>query len=99
VHDARFDPAWIDWIGFAAHKPATEDYVPLVPWFAVVAIGVALGGWWRRSGFALPRALQQLDWAPARALRWLGRWPLTVYLLHQPVLMGVLWAVKSALEP
>ena len=96
VHDARFDPAWVDWIGLAAHKPATEDYVPLVPWFGVIAIGVGLAGLWGRRGFAVPRSWQRLDSTPARALRWLGQWPLTIYLVHQPILMGVLFVVRGA---
>ncbi|HEY4038325.1 MAG TPA: heparan-alpha-glucosaminide N-acetyltransferase [Burkholderiaceae bacterium] len=97
VHDARFDPAWVSWIGLVAHKPATEDYVPLLPWFGVVAIGVGLAGIWRRRGFSVPPLLQRLDSAPARGLQWMGRWPLTIYLVHQPILMGVLFAVRSAL--
>jgi uncharacterized membrane protein len=97
VQDERFDPAWADWIGFAAHKPPTEDYVPLVPWLGVVAIGIALGWRWCQSGFALPRPLLGLDSTPARGLRWLGSWPLTIYLVHQPILMGLLWLVKAAL--
>ena len=26
-----------------SHKPATEDYVPVIPWFGVVLIGIFLG--------------------------------------------------------
>lgn len=96
VHDARFDPAWVSWIGLAAHKPATEDYVPLVPWFGLVAIGIGLAALWRKRGFAVPAFLQGLQAAPARALRWLGRWPLTIYLVHQPILMAVLFVVRDA---
>jgi uncharacterized membrane protein len=94
VRDARFDPPWLDWIGLAAHKPATEDYVPLLPWFGVVAIGVGLARLWQRRGLALPRSWQRLDSAPARALRWMGRWPLTIYLVHQPIMMGALALVR-----
>ncbi len=99
VHDARFDPAWVSWIGLVAHKPGTEDYVPLLPWFGVVAIGIGLAWMWRQRGFAVPLSLQRLDSAPARALRWLGRWPLTIYLAHQPIMMGVLFVVHSASAP
>jgi uncharacterized membrane protein len=94
VHDARFDPPWASWIGLAAHKPATEDYVPLLPWFGVVAIGIGLAAMWRGHSFAVPSPLRRLQSAPARALRWLGRWPLTIYLVHQPVMMGVLSVVR-----
>jgi uncharacterized membrane protein len=97
VHDARFDPVWASWIGLVAHKPATEDYVPILPWFGLVAIGIGLAGFWRQRRFAVPRSLQRLDSAPARALRWIGRWPLTIYLAHQPILMGVLFGMHSAL--
>jgi uncharacterized membrane protein len=95
LHDARFDPPWLSWIGLVAHKPATEDYVPLLPWFGVVAIGIGLAWMWRQRNFVLPPSWQRLDSAPARTLRWLGQWPLTIYLVHQPILMGVLFAVRS----
>lgn len=96
VHDAHFDPRWASWIGLAAHKPATEDYVPLLPWMGAVAIGIGLAELWRLRGYPVPEALRSLDSAPARALRWLGRWPLTVYLVHQPILMGILFGLHRA---
>jgi len=96
VQDARFDPPWASWIGMAAHKPATEDYVPLLPWFGAFALGIGLAAAWRGRGYALARPLQRLDSAPALALRWLGRWPLTIYLVHQPIMMAVLFLVHRA---
>jgi peptidoglycan/LPS O-acetylase OafA/YrhL len=33
--------------------------------------------------------------AVLRALTWLGRWPLSYYMLHQPVLIGLLTAWVS----
>jgi uncharacterized membrane protein len=96
VHDARFDPPALSWLGMAAHKPATEDYVPVLPWIGVVAAGIGLASLWQRAGLRLPSAFAGPHGPVARALLFLGRWPLTVYLLHQPILMGVLSAVRAA---
>jgi uncharacterized membrane protein len=94
VRDPAFNPTPLNVIGLVTVKPRTEDYVPLLPWIGVVLIGVALGAVWRRHGFALAPALRRLNEAPPRWLVFLGVWSLMVYLLHQPVLMGILWLVR-----
>jgi uncharacterized membrane protein len=93
-HEAFNAPA-ASWIGFAAQKPSTEDYVPLAPWLGVVLIGTGLGALWRQRDFAVAAPLAAVNSAPPRLLVLLGRWPLTIYLLHQPVLMSLLYAVKA----
>lgn len=82
-------------VGFAPQKPRTEDYVPLFPWIGVVLVGIGAASLWQRHGFAIAPALQWLNAAPPRLLVLLGTWALTVYLAHQPVLMGLLWLVKQ----
>jgi uncharacterized membrane protein len=96
VKDPAFNPTPLNVIGLVTVKPRTEDYVPLLPWLGVVLIGVALGTVWRRNGFALAPALRKLNEAPPRWLVFFGVWSLTVYLLHQPVLMGILWVVSRS---
>lgn len=82
-------PGW-NALGFISRLPVTEDYVPLLPWLGVMWWGVAAGRW------ALAHRPHWLgaDDAPAsgakRGLVLLGRWSLSYYLLHQPVLMGLL---------
>ncbi len=100
VHFAVFDTNAWSWIGFAAHKPATEDFVPVLPWIGVVLLGMAAGAMWRRGGFTVPRALHFAD-APrglGRVPAFLGRWPLTVYMTHQPILFGSLLLLRSILK-
>ena len=80
-------------LGFVSRLPVTEDYVPLLPWLGVMWWGVAAGQWALRRR---PQWLGAAD-APATGLRRglavLGRWSLSYYLLHQPVLIGGLTAV------
>jgi uncharacterized membrane protein len=65
-------------------KPATEDYVPLLPWFGLVLIGLWLGRW---AVGAWPGAWNAaLAGAAGRSLAWAGRHSLAVYMLHQPIL-------------
>lgn len=85
------DRAW-NWLGLVSRKPRTEDYVPLIPWLGVMWWGAAAGQWvleTRRS--LVSRPLPTF----AAPLSWLGRWSLTWYMLHQPVMIGLLMAVKS----
>lgn len=89
VEIPAMNPKWIDWIGLVSVKPVTEDYVPLLPWLGVVLLGMALGAWWRRQQFAQPAWMQNLR--PPRALLWLGRHSLLVYLMHQPILFGLFY--------
>lgn len=92
VQHSFFDTRWTDWIGLVTHKPITEDYVPLLPWLGVAWWGLAAGQWvlarrraWLTS--ALP--------APLAPLAVLGRWSLSFYMLHQPVLIGLLSALVA----
>ena len=85
-----FDARWLNWLGLVTHKPFTEDYVPVFPWLGVMCWGLALGQWLlRRQRAWLAVALS----GPMRGLALMGRWSLSYYLLHQPVMMGglMLW--------
>jgi uncharacterized membrane protein len=82
---------WLNWIGFISRKPVTEDYVPLLPWLGVLWWGTATGQELLRKRAnilqgAIPRA--------AAPLAWLGRWSLSWYMLHQPLLIGMLMLVR-----
>jgi uncharacterized membrane protein len=83
-----FDSKTLSWLGLASVKPVTEDYVPVLPWMAVIWWGMALG----QSAPVRSTLAQFVAQATSglRSLAWLGRWSLTWYMLHQPVLMGIL---------
>lgn len=85
-------------LGFISRLPITEDYVPLLPWLGVMWWGMAAGRWTLEHR---PAWLGSTD-APAsglkRGLVVLGRWSLIYYLLHQPVMLGLiagaLWLLR-----
>ncbi len=79
-----------NWIGWIAHKPRTEDYVPVLPWIGVMWWGMAAGRWMLRGR---PAWVQGPMPRGAGPLAWLGRWSLSWYMLHQPVMIGVLMGV------
>ncbi|MBW8830981.1 MAG: DUF1624 domain-containing protein [Burkholderiales bacterium] len=92
VHHPFFDSRLTNWAGLITHRPATEDYVPVLPWLGVMWWGMAAGQWVlarRREWLTgqLPRGL--------RPLAVLGRWSLSFYMLHQPVFIGILMAVQT----
>jgi uncharacterized membrane protein len=80
-----FDAPWWYWLGLSTEVPPAPDYVPLLPWFAAVLAGMAIGR-------ALPEPAPRTAPLPIRALAAMGRRSLAIYLLHQPVLLGLLFA-------
>ena len=87
LQDPLFDTRLTNWIGLVTRKPVTEDYVPLLPWIGVAWWGFAAGRW------VLARCPSLATGSVPGALRplaVLGRWSLSFYMLHQPLLIGAL---------
>lgn len=87
---------WLDWLGLHTRLYAPLDYFPLIPWFGVVLLGVAIGNTvYGPTGriIALP---DLADWLPARLLQWLGKHSLIIYVIHQPILLAILFGLGLA---
>lgn len=85
----------LNWLGLITRKPVTEDYVPLLPWLGML--------WW---GLAGGQTLMDRGWLQtvrvsgiSARLAMLGRWSLSYYMLHQPVLIGALMALAWLMRP
>lgn len=93
------DPKVLAWIGLSERPPVSNDFVPVFPWFGAVLLGIASAslagslGWWDRARALNPR-LSALS-----PLAWLGRRSLLFYLVHQPVLIGLVWAFAQLAPP
>ncbi len=84
----RFD--WL--LPFGIHSPAyaSFDYFPLIPWFGVFLIGSALG----KSVYAARKSL--IPWRlPVTFVNIAGRYSLWIYIVHQPVIMGILYLLGT----
>ena len=69
----------------------TIDYFPLIPWFGVILLGVVLGDILYKDNkrkFNLPDLSK---YSSFKALSWIGKHSLVIYLLHQPVISGMLF--------
>lgn len=89
VQHPFFDTRWTNWVGLVTAKPITEDYVPVLPWLGVMWWGLAATQWLLARH---PAWLAGATAAPSRGLALLGRWSLTFYMVHQPLLLGGLMA-------
>lgn len=89
----------LGWIGFWPSPPETTDIVPVFPWFGVVLLGIA-GTRLLRDSSAWPWiAGRRVDGIVGKSLRFLGRWSLLIYLLHQPVIFGLISWIAQLLQP
>jgi uncharacterized membrane protein len=94
--NAVFDNPWLHWIGLMTFKPLTEDYVPLLPWFGVVLLGIFAGHGIYRNPYLQSLCAFRSRHRIARSLAYLGKHSLLIYVLHQPILYGCVWAVSQA---
>lgn len=72
---------WLYWLGFRYDGFVSYDYFPLLPYLFLFALGVWLGEYIRAH-----RDARWLHVSGGKALVWMGRHTLLIYLVHQPVL-------------
>ena len=96
LQEPTVDFTGLVWLGCMPPNYNPLDYFPVIPWFGVVLLGVFVGNTlYDADGrrFFLP------DWGdfpPFRLLEFLGRHSLVIYLIHQPILFAILFALGVA---
>ncbi|NJK80035.1 MAG: DUF1624 domain-containing protein [Chloroflexaceae bacterium] len=87
--------AWLIWLGLAQRGVAMVDYYPLLPWGCIALLGTVVA----RTIYPDAQARLPLpniaDTPLVWVLRWLGRYALPIYFLHQPILIGILVAYQA----
>ncbi len=82
-------------LGLPPSDFASLDYYPLIPWLGFVVYGLAAG--------KLLYPTRQPRWpnsgqnSTINLLAWLGRRSLFIYLMHQPILLTVLYSIHTFL--
>ncbi len=76
--------------GFVPPGFQTIDLYPLLPWFGVVLIGMALGDVFYGQKTSRPVKIESKF---LTVLTWPGKHALLIYLIHQPILIAILWVL------
>lgn len=92
-----FNAPWLWWTGLQTIQLSTVDYEPTFPWFAAFLAGMAVAKLASRSGY-----WEQLSTTKSsrtmRVFGFFGRHTLVVYLIHQPILISIVWAATQVLR-
>ena len=89
----RFDFSYLLWLGFIPSRFYTLDYFPLLPWFGVVLIGVFMGNTLYKDNerkFKLKDVSKNIV---ISFMCFLGRHSLIIYLLHQLIIVGIIYLI------
>lgn len=104
LEEQRFDTAWLLPLGLRPESGVGVDYYPLLPWFGVALVGLALGRLLYPEGERSPTLARLFGGqGPMRAaLGAPGRHSLIIYLIHQPVLIAAvalgIWLVGGDVD-
>jgi uncharacterized membrane protein len=91
LQSASLNAPLLRFIGLGIDGAQTVDFEPIFPWFGAVLIGIAIG----KIGSKID-LWSKLAHRPSgkwvQILSWPGQHSLPIYLIHQPILFGLVWA-------
>lgn len=89
---------WIFILGITPHADSVMtmgDELGMIPWIGVFFLGVLIGRHvYKEKETFFPRTPKAVLTA-SRPLEWIGRNSLLVYLIHQPIVLGILYALDA----
>lgn len=96
LRSSVFDTPLLWFVGLSETLPRSNDYVPLLPWAGALLSGIAVARLMAdRDSY---HWLASLPAGPAW-LRWGGRHSLTVYIIHQPILVALIYLGSFVVPP
>ena len=83
-------------LGLFSRNFASSDYYPLLPNLGYFLLGAFLGKTlYRNKETLFPKVSAEIG--IIRFFTWWGKWSLPVYLLHQPILTGLVYLITILL--
>ena len=91
-----FNFPWLLWLGFKPKNFYTLDYFPLLPWFGVVLIGIFIGSLLYEDEIRKYSMVDFSRFSVVKLFSFLGKHSLMIYLVHQPLIVGILYVLGIA---
>lgn len=92
-----FNAPWLWWTGLQTIPLSTVDYEPIFPWFAAFLAGMAVAKMASRTGYWEQLSTTKTS-RTMRVFGFFGRHTLVVYLIHQPILISIVWVATQILR-
>ncbi|MBB4001452.1 heparan-alpha-glucosaminide N-acetyltransferase domain-containing protein [Aurantimonas endophytica] len=99
VASPAFDSRWLAWTGLAESPPLSNDLVPIFPFFGAVLAGIAAARLAQAAGLFETMRRWNSSLRSLAPLGRLGRHSLLFYLVHQPVLIGIVYVFALIAPP
>lgn len=93
---AQIEHHWLLALGFSPPMYSSFDYFPIFPWLLFIVVGVGLAQFFTEDQLRHHRLNRLIYFL--RSTHWLqvvGRHSLSIYLIHQPILIAALWLFLS----
>lgn len=88
LNGLTFDFPWLLWLGFMPKGFSSVDYFPIFPWFGIILLGLSVGNMIYPDG---KKRIKNVNNMFVKGLSFLGRNSLKIYLVHQPIFIGLLY--------
>jgi len=85
LQQQTFNFSYLLWLGFVPENFSTFDYFPLIPWLGIILLGVYFS-----RHIIQKTANIKFKSGLSSIFKFLGKHSLTVYLIHQPLLIMLL---------
>lgn len=96
LRDAVFNAPALYWVGLSESVRRSNDYVPLLPWLGPFLIGIGAAQLllkFRLVGILSGGRAKNIH--AFSGLSTVGRHSLAFYLLHQPILIAIVWCIAQ----